>query len=309
MKRVLITGASGFIGRQSVAGLLSRGYEVHAADLKSSAEDLPGVRWHLADLLAPEAASRLISEVRPSHLLHMAWITTPGEYWTSPKNLRWVIASLELLQSFADQGGKRVVMAGSCAEYDWKYGYCSELHTPLMPATLYGACKNSLHSMLDAFAAQAGLTAAWGRIFLLYGPYEHPNRLVSSVIRSLLKREPANCSHGKQVRDFLHVEDVGDAFAALLDSDVSGALNIASGQPATLRDVVTRIASKLDAGDLLRLGAVPVSEHEPPLLVADVGRLSNELSWIPKYDLDRGLDQTIAWWRSQLLENAHGATS
>ena len=236
------------------------------------------------------------------HLLHFAWFTTPGEYWAARENLDWVRASLDLLQAFEERGGKRVVMAGTCAEYDWRYGYCSEQITPLAPATLYGMCKHSLQIVLDSFARQTGLSAAWGRIFFLYGPHEHPSRLISSVIISLLKGQPARCSHGNQIRDFLYVEDVADAFAALLESNITGSVNVASGCPVVLKDVIYKVGEKLGRKDLIQLGVLPVSSHEPYLLVADIGRLTSEVGWLPKCNLDGGLDKTIAWWKRFLGE-------
>jgi len=198
MKKVLVTGATGFIGQYCLPLLLERGFEVHAVTSKDLDEAESDIYWYRADLLDSEQAKRVMAKVKPSHLLHLAWHTVPGEYWTSTENLRWVQASLDLLQNFVSHGGYRVVMAGTCAEYDWKWGFCSEDTTPLTPETLYGVCKHSLQSMLDAFSKQTGLSSAWGRIFFVYGPHEHPGRLVSSVIRSVLKGEPAHCSHCKQ---------------------------------------------------------------------------------------------------------------
>ena len=224
----------------------------------------------------------------------------PGAYWTSQENVRWLQASLELLRSFKDHGGKRVVMAGTCAEYNWRYGYCSEEITPLNPVSLYGVCKNSLHDILMAYAHQEYLSAAWGRIFFLYGPHEHPARLVSSVINSLLSNQTALCTHGNQIRDFLYVEDVASAFVSLIDSDVKGAVNIASGKPLAIKDIIYLIAEKLGRSDLVQLGAIPVSETDPPLILADIGRLSHEISWSPQYNLDIGLEKTIDWWKKSL---------
>ena len=205
MKRILVTGARGFIGRHCLPLLVARGYEVHAVSSQRITANASDVYWYQADLLDPSQVLALVTKVRAGHLLHLAWYTVPGKYWTSPKNLRWVQASVSLLQEFVAHGGQRVVMAGSCAEYDWRYGYCSEAVTPLAPRTLYGTCKHSLQLVLSAFAKQTGLSAAWGRIFFLFGPYEHPDRLVAFVIRSLLKGEAARCSHGNQIRDFLYV--------------------------------------------------------------------------------------------------------
>ena len=303
MKRILLTGATGFIGRQCIPLLLSQGYEVHAVSSRRAARDDPPVLWHQADLLDPPQASRLVSEVRPSHLLHLAWYTVPGHYWTSGENLRWVQASLGLLQAFGENGGQRVVMAGTCAEYDWQHGICSESVTPLSPTTLYGTCKHSLQLMLTAFSRETTLSAAWGRIFFVFGPHEAPDRLVAYVIQSLLQKTPARCSHGDQVRDFLYVQDVANAFVSLVESAVSGPVNIASGRPTVLRDVIGKIGELLHRPDLIQLGTLPAREDEPALLVADVGRLTKEVGWAPQYDLTSGLERTIEWWKGQMAQN------
>jgi nucleoside-diphosphate-sugar epimerase len=188
-------------------------------------------------------------------------------------------------------------MAGTCAEYDWNYGYCSESVTPRNPDSPYGICKHAMQEMLRAYSESTGLSSAWGRIFFLYGPYEHPNRLVSSVIRSLLSGELARCSHGNQIRDFLYVQDVADAFVALLESNVAGTVNIASGKPIAIKEVVYQIAEQIGRLDLIQLGVIPVAAKEPPLLVADIGRLSNEVGWFPKLDLYKGLRLAINSWK------------
>jgi nucleoside-diphosphate-sugar epimerase len=299
MKRVLLTGASGFVGRHCLPALLGQGYQVHAVASPAHAPPAgpPGVRWHRADLLDRVETSALVAEVRPMHLLHCAWYAVPGKYWTAPENFRWVEAGMHLLEAFAGHGGQRVVGVGSCAEYDWRDGHCSELATPLNPATTYGVCKHAFQLLLTAFSKQAKLSAAWGRLFFLYGPHEPRERLVASAIQSILLEESARCSHGQQIRDFLYVQDAADALVALLESDVLGAVNIASGAPVAVHEVVQEIADQLDRPDLVRLGALPASENEPPLLLADVTRLHNEVGWSPRYDLASGLAETIKWWK------------
>jgi nucleoside-diphosphate-sugar epimerase len=299
MKKVLVTGGSGFIGRHCLPVLVANGYEVHAVSIISE-DPIPHIHWHVVDLLNPGEVNKLIVKVKPTHLLHLSWYMVLGKYWTSLENIRWVQASLELLRVFAANGGKRVVMAGTCAEYDWKYELYSEQTTPLVPATLYGACKHALQVMVDAFCKQTGLSYAWGRIFFLYGPYEHPDRLVSSVIRSLLQGEPARCSHGNQIRDFLHVEDAAYAFVTLLDSDMEGAVNIGRGTPVAIREVVEIIGDQLHGKHLIQLGVLPAPPNDPPALIADTHRLKS-IGWLPKYDLKTGLEQTIAWWKTNLI--------
>ena len=298
LKRVLLTGAGGFIGRQCLGRLVEAGYEVHALS-RAERKIESGVHWHSADLFESGGAERLLDKVRPTHLLHLAWYAEPSHYWTAAENFQWVRASLTLLQAFAAQGGQRVVMAGSCAEYDWRHGWCSEAVTPLTPMTIYGTCKHSLQAMLAAYSQQYGLSSAWGRIFFLYGPHEHSSRLVSSVIHSLLKGQAAECSNGTQIRDFLHVTDVASAFVALLNCEIQGPVNIASGEAITIRDIVSRIGEKLGRVDLLKIGARSIPVEEPPLLLADVQRLNGEVGWRPALSLNAGLDATIDWWRNQ----------
>jgi nucleoside-diphosphate-sugar epimerase len=294
MKRVLVTGASGFIGRHALPRLLESGYEVHAVHAGQPHGDTDRrISWHRADLLRDEETAALVGDVCPTHLLHFAWYAVPGKYWMAPENLDWVKASVGLMQAFERAGGKRAVMAGSCAEYDWKFDYCSESFTPCRPATLYGACKHATHILLDAWSRQSGISSAWGRIFFLYGPGEHPSRLVSSVIHSLLRDEPARCTHGNQVRDFMHAEDVAAAFVALLDSEVRGPVNIASGTAIILKDVIHAIADYLHRRELVQLGAIQVPAGEPEALIADIGRLRDEVGFRPRYELKKGVEQMI----------------
>jgi nucleoside-diphosphate-sugar epimerase len=299
MKKVLLTGASGFIGRNTILGLLARDYEVHAIS-SHPLTDLPGLFSYSCNLLNPAQTSKLVNQVAPTHLLHFAWYTEPCKYWTSDLNIEWTKASLHLLKEFIDRGGQRVVMSGSCAEYDWTYDMCHERETPLNPSTLYGECKASLSRIVEAYTKQMGCSSAWGRIFLLYGPHEYSQRLVPSVVQRLLKGEIAECSHGKQIRDLLHVEDVADAFVSLLNSDITGPVNIASGQAVSLKEVINKIARKLEAEQGVRFEAIPAAKNDAPKVVADVKRLSEELKWQPRYSLDKGLDQTIEWWKTAL---------
>ena len=300
MRKVLLTGPTGFIGRNSIDILLSRGFEVHAISREVPNKQQEGLFWYQADLLDIGTVSKLVSEIQPTHLLHFAWYAVPKEYWTSHQNIRWVQASLELIHSFIQYGGKRIVMAGSCAEYDWNYGYCSEEFTPLNPSTLYGTCKHSLQEMLKMYTDQLHISSAWGRIFFLYGPYEHPSRLVSHVISSLLKNKQAVCSAGTQIRDFMYVEDVASSFVSLLDSTVEGPVNICSGQPTSIKEVVTQIGNKIGRGELIKFGTELIIT-EPPLLIGDNRRLMNEVKWTQQTDLSKGIDMSIDWWEKQFV--------
>jgi nucleoside-diphosphate-sugar epimerase len=307
-KRVLVTGAGGFIGRSSIAPLQRLGFEVHAvlsgAARPHSLTAPQGAFTHAADLLNESQVDALLARVAPSHLLHFAWIATPGIYWHSPENFQWLAASQGLLRGFRARGGIRAVMAGSCVEYDWsKASVCSETLSPMADDSAlspYAATKIALQKALAQFSREEKLSSAWGRIFFQFGPYEHPDRLVPSVIRHLLLNQEALCTHGRQIRSFLHVADVGAAFAQLLDSDIQGPVNIGSDERIALADLIDRIALKIGRPDLVRLGARSAPSDEPPLLVPEVQRLRDEVRWRPQLSLNEGISDAIGWWRGQL---------
>jgi nucleoside-diphosphate-sugar epimerase len=299
-RRVLVTGASGFIGRGTLAPLLASGAEVHAISSRPrDADGLgAGVIWHELDLLGPAAADA-VREIGATELLHLAWYAEPGLFWRSERNLDWVAASLSLLKGFVAGGGRRAVLAGSCAEYGWTdETVCVEGVTALAPATLYGAAKHGLHTIAAAYAGEAGLSLAWGRIFFVFGPFEDSARLAGSVVSALVAGDPALCSHGEQIRDFIYAPELAEAFVALLGSSVEGAVNMASGRPLRIRELVAALAEAAGRPDLVRLGARPAGD-EPAVLSADVTRLREEVGWKSTLALREATRRTVSWWRGQ----------
>ena len=298
MKKVLLTGANGFIGQQAILPLSKKNFEVHAVsyDEPPAALLFEDVTWHKVNLLDSKEVAELTKKVKATHLLHFAWYVEHGKFWNSEENKDWVKASLDLVENFKKQGGERVVISGTCVEYDFgEDNLLNETSTKLDPHTLYGKCKLELQHKL----AEMNLNFAWGRVFFLFGENEHPNRLVSSVIKSLLKDEFADCSHGEQIRDFLDVKDVADAFVALLDSAVTGAVNIASGEARSIKSVVQEIAEIIDKKEKVRFGVIPTSENEPKRIVADGARLRDEVKWKPQKGLSERLKENMNWWESQ----------
>jgi nucleoside-diphosphate-sugar epimerase len=286
--RIAVTGAGGFIGRHAVEELAARGIETHGIS-RHDGVDL---------LLDTENLADWLTRVRPTHLLHLAWYAEPGKYWTSLENYRWVSASVELARLFREHGGQRMVATGTCAEYDSAFPICSEDETPLRPTTPYGVAKDATRRLLEAYAQQSGLSLAWARIFFLYGPGERTERLVPAVIRPLLRGEDAACTEGRQVRDFLHVRDVAAALVHTLLSEVTGAVNIASGDGIPVRQLVTEIANEIGGTGQPRFGSMPPRD-EPPSIVAEVTRLRDAVGFTPRLKRDEGLRDTIRWWRQQ----------
>ena len=299
MRRVLVTGASGFIGRHALAPLIARGFEVHGVTRGNPPASTPhDVHWHQADLLDPAGHWGLLVSVRPTHLLHLAWYAVPGLFWHARENDAWLAASTSLFDAAGEAGVERIVGAGSCAEYEWSDGVCDEETTPIAPATPYGRAKAATSAALAARATRFPRGCAWGRVFFLYGPHEPPARLVASILRAVIRGEPAPVTEGRQRRDFLYVGDAGAAFAALTDSAAVGAMNVGSGEALAIRDVATRAAAAAGRPDLLRIGAVAGPPDDPPAIVAVPGRLSRDVGWQPEVTLERGLAASVAFWRT-----------
>lgn len=293
--KILITGASGFIGRPTAHHIVDHGHEVLAPH---SWESSPENGLDLLDLVAVET---YLSRHRPEGLVHLAWDTTPGAYWEKPANLAWTAASLRLLEAFARHGGRRAVVAGTSAEYSWKSSDpLDEEKTPLKPDSLYGACKDSLRRILEAWAPGAGLSLAWGRIFCPYGPHEKASRLIPQLITRLEAGELLPFDSGHLTRDFLHVDELGSAFATLFDSGFEGAVNLASGEDLTIREVLTQLGRSLGRTDQIQFDQLPNPEGQPPRVVASTERLQTAIGWKPFKSNKERLKETCLWWREHL---------
>lgn len=280
--------------------LVDRGFDVHCIS-RSSPPESREATWHRLDLGDHAAAHALLSGLRPTHLLHLAWETAHGSYYTTPDNVRWLEDSLNLVDAFVRSGGRRVVGAGSAAEYDLATSTdLSESSTPLRPNGLYGACKKALSEVIAAYAAVAGIGYAWGRIFFCYGPGEHQSRMVPALLRGLLRGDRIPFQEGRAIRDYVYVEDVAEGFAMLMDLAFEGPVNLGSGEGVGLRDLVERCALACARPGAVDFGSVPTPVYEPARVVADATRARTELGWRPRHPLDVGIRETVAWWRERM---------
>ncbi|MCP4508301.1 MAG: NAD(P)-dependent oxidoreductase, partial [Fuerstiella sp.] len=299
--RVLVTGASGFVGRHCLPLLAKADCDVLAVS-RTRVVDAADVTWVHADLLSDDV-EHLVDDLRPTHLLHLAWCTSPGNFWHTSENVLWRRASRRLYRRFVDAGGQRIVATGSCAEYEWSGNALDEDATPLAADTLYGQTK--VRSALDLDAAVDGKTtnAAWARLFFMYGPFASEQRMPGVVISSLLSGKMAQCSSGTQRCDFVYIKDVASALVSLLLSNVSGAFNICSGLPVSVREIAEFAAALVGRSDLVRFGAVKTG-LEPQAIFGNNERVQRELDWRPAYSLERGLQETIDWYREKQIGHA-----
>ncbi|MDI6796357.1 MAG: NAD(P)-dependent oxidoreductase [Desulfatibacillaceae bacterium] len=296
MKRVLVTGATGFIGRHTLGPLVQRGFEVHAVAGPGEAPVFDKATWHEADLLDEAQTQALVKRIAPSHLMHLAWYTDPADYRTSKKNRLWVDAGLGLARAFVGAGGRRALFAGSCFEYGPVHGPCHETKTPCRPDTIYGQAKHELFCRLAADLRPKDMSLAWARLFFVYGPGERHEKLIPTVINNLLQGRPTPLTQGSELADFVFVEDAALALVEILDGAATGPINVASGKPLTIRQIAEEIARQTGAVNCLKFGEYPLPAAQK--ILADTTRLAKEEGWKPATGLEEGIAKAIEFWLS-----------
>jgi len=291
--RILVTGVTGFIGAHVAAAISARGGDVYGAALPGASRTrldalAPSVEILAGDLAEPAWTRELVSGVRPDAVIHLAWYAEPGAYLTAiPQNLGSLRGGINLLQALVAEGTcRRVVVAGTCLE---------NLATPR--PTVYAAAKASQHALAMGLSATS-LTAACAHIHYLYGPWEDERRVVPSVIRSALRGVPIDVTAGTQPRDYLHVEDVAAAMCAVATSDLTGRVDICTGQPIHLREIFEEIGRITGKPELIRIGARPDDDTMEWPSTGDAMPLL-KTGWQPRYSLNEGIEQTAAWWAAQ----------
>lgn len=289
--KVLATGTSGFVGQPILRALVRHGIPVVCVGRNRPPGDVDFIQ---ADLLSASDLTSVVAKAGATHLLHLAWYAEHGKYWTSSLNLRWVDATVRLVEAFCGTGGRHVVVAGTCAEYDWSHGYCREDSTPAVPATLYGTAKDVTRRLVAAICGPQGVTCAWGRIFLPYGATEAAARLIPSLAAAFRGERPAFGVNASAFRDFIYVDDLAQAFVTLLQRNADGIFNISSGKPVAIADLVRQLADLLGADPALVLRLATERPGEPPLLVGANEKLA-ALGWRPAVlDLKDGLARVLA---------------
>lgn len=269
---VLLTGATGFVGRQILRGLVDRGIPCRVVVRRGTAGRLAPIMSRQVEIAesddlfaeSPQRLEHIVSGM--DTMIHAAWYAEPGRYLTSPRNLDCLRGTLELARAFVVAGGRRFVGVGTCFEYDLTAGHL-DIDTPLRPATPYAACKAAAFLALSTHMAEASIEFAWCRLFYLHGEGEAPGRLVPYLRERLAAGKPAELTSGRQVRDYLDVREAADRIVDVATGGVTGPVNICSGVPVTVREIAERIADEHDARHLLRWGARADNLTDPPVVV------------------------------------------
>ncbi len=288
-KTLFVTGATGLIGKELWEPLTQAGFEVYALAIEDNLPQVPHIHWLKGNLFDPKSVADLMAQIKPQYLLNMAWATT-GNYQVSNINFDFLCAGISLLKSFAANGGKRVVFAGTCLEYAPQTRPLKETD-PIAPPVPYALCKQLLFQATQSFCAQNNLSFACGRIFYVYGRGEAPTRLTASIINSLKNNQTVSIKYSQLTKDYMYTKDIAAAFTALLDSNVQGAVNICTGTGISLAQYATAIAKALGKENLLDLQTLPTTQ--PLQIVGDNTRLTQEVGFTPRYTLEKALPEIL----------------
>jgi nucleoside-diphosphate-sugar epimerase len=270
-RRVLLTGATGFVGRQILRVLGERGLEVSLVvrrDWKPSEAAHATVARVVTtpDLFAEDETWWADACSGIDEVIHSAWYAEPGKYLVSPLNMDCLRGTLALAVGASRASVRRFVGIGSCTEYDSTPGDLS-ITTPLRPTSPYAAAKVATFFGLNHWLPTQGVEFAWCRIFYLYGEGADSRRLVAYLRQRLAAGEVAELSGGDQVRDFLDVRDAARLIVDAALGDRQGPVNICSGVGTTVRELAERIADEYGRRDLLRFGTRPNNLFDPPRVV------------------------------------------
>jgi dTDP-6-deoxy-L-talose 4-dehydrogenase (NAD+) len=287
--KILLTGPTGFIGGNLLRRLLQGGHQVAALVHPYECLSVP-LRSHPAVLELVGTLETVpwpaVDAFRPHACVHTAWITTPGLYWESPDNDRFVDWSVDFAKRFFQSGGRHFLGLGTCAEYAPGPGPFHEEGSPVGSATRYARAKNALRIALEDLAREQGTRVTWARVFYPYGPGELPARFCSSLLHQLDRGEVVELKTPNSVKDYIYIDDLAEALHTLLVAECAGIVNLGTGIGTTVRDLALALATAIGRSDRIREAAVPGLD---PLdhVVADASRLG-ALGWAPEVTVADG---------------------
>jgi len=271
MKTILLTGASGFVGRQISKALNESKFRivpVVRTGKESSFQNQPNfARIVCSPDIFQESTDWWAEQCKGIDVvIHAAWYAETGKYLQSSKNMDCLIGSLNLAKGAAIAGVKRFVGIGTCFEYDLSAGVLSK-DTPLNPVTPYASAKAALYMGLSQWLPEQSVDFAWCRLFYLFGEGEDERRLVPYLHKQLAKGEAVELTNGKQIRDFLDVSEAGRIIAEVAIGEQRGPINVCSGIPITVRQLAEQIADTYGRRDLLKFGTRPDNLVDPPCVL------------------------------------------
>jgi len=306
MKRVVVTGATGFIGANLARRLLHEGHELHLLVRQNYKpwrieEIRSDVRLHEVDLGDEDSLVRVVGSIRPDWIFHLA---THGAYsWQTdlPAIVQTnIVGAFNLVEACLKTGFEAFINSGTSSEYGLKDHAPSETEW-LEPNSYYAVTKASATMFCRYRALSRGANITTLRLYSVYGPYEEPNRLIPAlVVRGLDGGHPPLASPDI-ARDYVFTEDALDAYilaASRPPAEPGAVYNLGTGVQTTLREIaeVARRVMRIEAEPVW--GSMENRVWDTKTWVSDSGRIQRELGWSPRHSLEEGLRKTVDWFKS-----------
>jgi len=268
---VLLTGATGFVGKQVLKALQTEKTEiilVVRSGWQEKIKNQDGITRVIEtkDLFAESTEWWADCCKGIDTIIHVAWYTKPGKYLLSDKNMDCLQGTLNLAKAAALAGVKKFVGVGTCFEYEFAGGMLT-IDTSLKPITPYAGAKAATYLALSQWLPQHNIKFTWCRLFYLYGEGEDKRRLVPYIRSKLENGCVAELTSGNQIRDFMDVEDAGQMIVDISNNSVQGPVNICTGIPITVRQLAEKIADEYGRRDLLKFGVRADNVVDPSCVV------------------------------------------
>ena len=301
MEKILITGASGLIGKAVLEKLNKDKYEVWAVISGRREIVFPkGVNVVKGNLLDYSFLSDILKRIAPSICLHYAWALNDGFFQKSEENLAWIEASIKLIRLFKANGGKYFFFAGSSAEYGrGTEGFEEYNNEKGEDLSLYGCTKLCFEKIAFHYCKQESINFLSGRYFSVYGPRDvRKDSALPTIINNFLERKKFVCKSPENLWDYIYIDDCAEATIKLLEKNCVGIYNIASGRPKTMRYIFLTIAHEMNAEELLEFE----DNKTPKTLTANINKLKKDTGFECNTSFEEGIKETIQWWRDKYNE-------
>lgn len=288
--KILVTGATGFIGRAFCQEAVRRGHRILALARKSDAIIEPEIELAIGGI--QETPWDTVKRFAPEAALHLAWVTEPGVYLSSPKNELWLEQSKIWFRRLIEIGVPYLAGTGTCIEYAPSNEPLHETTSRIEPAFPYSRAKASLFRWLQRESMDSALTWNWFRIFYPYGPGEHRHRICSFLIHQLRKDQSLALRTPTSIKDYIFIEDAARALCQVIEARISGAVNVGTGQGVSIKGLATRVAHLLQADASLVQEAEQIDHDPTPIVIAE-NRLLQSTGWKQHTSLEIGLQRLI----------------
>ena len=286
MANIYITGGTGFIGRNLVPLLLSQGHNCYVITRNFLSFTQSALHYLKCDLMNCDAFGDLFKVAKPDLLIHLAWDVKSQDFSSCAVNQLWLDKSIQLCKSFFISGGAKVIVAGTCFEYDLSRKVVLTENSSCVPTSLYGKCKDYLHKSLYELCKQYSTSLVWTRIFYPYGKGEEQRKIISYVVNKLKNDQLVNIKTPYDVIDYMHVTDISRALALLANLNISGTYKICSGKGVQIRHIVELTAKRCNKEYLLSFDD---NNETSKFIVGDNTKLS-KLGFNCNYDIYQGID-------------------